>query len=91
MTQFELMPHDGRKSFYGKAIVKRYSIGLQVLKSYGTCVCCYNENTGDFIRIYDDYSVTTLRHINAFRENVGLPRISKKEWLSLPCGKDNEL
>lgn len=91
MMQFELMPRDGRTSFYGKAIVNRYSIGMQVLKSYNTNVCYYNENTCEFVKTWGDYSATTLRHVNAFRENLGLRKINKKDWLGLPCGEDCEL
>ena len=36
MRKFELMPNDGRKSFYGKAIVEIDNEGSETLYSYGT-------------------------------------------------------
>ena len=35
---YELMPTNGRKSFYGKAIIKQFTGGSEVLQSYNTDV-----------------------------------------------------
>ena len=35
---------------------------------------------GSFHRLWSDYSATTMRHINKFREAHGLPRITKAQW-----------
>lgn len=75
---FELQPlYDGRKSFYGKAFVERWSTenGTQlVLKSYGTEVAKITPitSTGTYPTIYDvavnmdELSATTLRHVKEF-------------------------
>lgn len=36
MKQYELKPTNGRKSFYGKAVVKVADDGTETLYSYGT-------------------------------------------------------
>lgn len=36
MKRYELIPHDGRKSFYGKAIVEVAQDGTETLYSYNT-------------------------------------------------------
>lgn len=38
MKQYELKPTNGRKSFYGKAVVKVADDGTETLYSYGTAI-----------------------------------------------------
>lgn len=72
-----LIPVDSRKSFYGKAIVKTIPDGV-VLQSYNTDVAaCIN---GRFIRLWGDYSATTMRHINSFVAYCGLKNVGGKAW-----------
>lgn len=52
------------------------------LQSYNTIVCAFNDSTG-FTKLWDGYSATTQKHINAFREKFGLDRINKAQWLAL--------
>ena len=73
---YELHPVDGRKSFYGKAIVEEKPNGDRVLFSYMTPIILKKKN-GDLIRLYDGWSATTGRHIAAF---CGL---NKKEFMAL--------
>lgn len=75
---FELQPlYDGRKSFYGKALVERWDTenGMQlVLRSYGTVVAKVTPitSTGTYPAIcdvavnMDELSATTLRHVKEF-------------------------
>ena len=75
---FELKPDTGnRKSFYGKAMVVFDTDGSELLFSYGTLVMKKNPD-GTYIRIWDDWSVTTGRHIKAF---CGM---NKAEFMGLP-------
>lgn len=67
------MPTDGRKSFYGKAIVVIDNDGAETLYSYNTPVIRRQTN-GRLERLWDGWSATTGRHIAAF---CG---IGKKEW-----------
>ena len=55
------------------------------LQSYDTIVCRINKtlDSGKFFRMWGGYSVTTMKHINTFRESHGLTKLSKKEWESL--------
>lgn len=63
---YELMPTNGRKSFYGKAIVRRYNDGSRVLYSYNTPIMEINAD-GGMRRLYDDEpSMTTSTHIKSF-------------------------
>lgn len=83
MWQCELKPTDGRKSFYGKAVVIiDSSAETETLVSYETAVA--RINNGKFERLWDGWSVTTARHINSFRETNGMERLSKSEWNALP-------
>ena len=79
---FDLSPDDGRKSFYGKA--KVYCKGnTRVLMSYNTEVCAIDE-TGRFVRYWTGYSVTTMRHVNAFLRFYGIPGGGKSWWDAQP-------
>ena len=64
-TTNEIMPNDGHKSFYGKAVVFHFDNGTDVLKSYNTIVAVRNAN-GNVYRTWDGWSATTGRHIKAF-------------------------
>lgn len=82
--KFDLRPVDGRKSFYGKASVMiDTEDDTAYLFSYGTIVCTYNYHSMVFRRIWYDYSATTMRHINAFRDYYGLSPLSKSAWIAL--------
>ena len=78
----ELKPTNSQKSFYGKAIVSLSATGAKTLYSYGTPVASINSD-GTFDRLWRGYSVTTMKHINSFRETFGLSKLSKSEWESL--------
>ena len=81
-TVFELKPTDGRKSFYGKAIVIRHQDGTETLYSYDTAIIDRTP-AGELIPRWYGWTVTTGRHIAAF---CGL---NKKEYFQLmdeqPC------
>lgn len=79
MTTRELKTvYDRQKSFYGRAYTTTDDNGNIYLTSYTTTVCKIVDN--EFIRLWDSWSLTTSRHINEFRQQHGLPKISKKEW-----------
>lgn len=75
MTTYELTPTNGRKSFYGKAVVEVEG-GAKTLKSYDTRVCRIANGK---VRLLDkwDYSYTTLTHVRSFLESNGLEAGSK--------------
>lgn len=72
-----------QKSYYGKAKVIETDNKVQ-LQSYQTIVCEIDKDN-NFIRLWNGYSVTTMKHINDFRMAFGFDSLSKKEWLALPC------
>ena len=79
-----LIPDNGRKSYYGKAVLT-VDGGLVTLYSYDTPVA---EIIGDtFNRLWDGYSTTTMKHVNTFRHAYGLNSIGKSEWNALPVKK----
>lgn len=84
MKIYELVPscNDRAKSFYGKAKVIEKD-GETVLQSYDTEVCKINAS-GEFVRMWGGYSVTTMRHINSFIEMFGIEGSGKKWWDALP-------
>lgn len=77
---YELMPTNGRKSFYGKAIIKRFADGSEILQSYTTDVLKKTAE-GVFIRLWSGWSATTGTHIKSY---CGM---SKKEFMALPMGE----
>lgn len=82
MKMQELKPNNGQKSFYGKAKIYTDAYGNTFLKSYDTIVA-FVTKTGEFKRLWDAWSVTTAKHINAFRALFGLDAMNKKEWMQL--------
>lgn len=84
---YELTPrYDCRKSFYGKALVIETPRGV-FLRSYDTIVCGIvpAPDGGLFVRFWDDWSVTTARHIREFCRQNDFPAISSREWNELPA------
>lgn len=77
MKQYDLMPIDGRKSFYGKARVKVADDGSETLYSYETKIITRTPS-GEFVKHWGGWSATTGRHIKAF---CGL---NKAEYMKLP-------
>jgi hypothetical protein len=85
MKKTILNPTDGRKSFYGKAVAIEHDNGIIELKSYETIVAKIVD--GVFYRLWDDYSATTMRHINAFIDKYGITGGGKAWWNSLEVTK----
>lgn len=82
--KYELMPTNGRKSFYGKAYVIKADDGTETLYSYGTPII---EQKGEVLtRLYDGvvngkqvgFTATTMTHVRSF---CGL---NKNKFLELP-------
>ena len=87
----ELKPiHDGRKSFWKRAYIKRLqTLGVTYLVSYSTYVCFYDAK-GRFHRAWRGWSRTTMRHIVEFVKQFGngVGPLTKKEWEALPVEDD---
>lgn len=81
MRMFELRPINGRKSFYGKASVIEKDNGDIELRSYNTIVA--RIRNGKFERLWDNYSATTMNHINSFIDTYGVSGGGKAWWISL--------
>ena len=80
---FKLEPsYTNQKSFYGKAIVIKDDNGNKYLQSYDTVVCAIDKK-GDFHRFWDDYSATTMNHINDFIYQYDIEGGGKHWWESL--------
>ena len=65
MRVYELIPTDGRKSFYHKARVEVADDGTETLISYNTPVLRRNTN-GTLSRLWPGWTATTGRHVAAF-------------------------
>lgn len=77
MKKYELMPTNGRKSFYGKAFVEVDDNGVETLFSYLTPIVKRSPN-GTLKRLYNEEpSLTTATHIKSF---CGL---TKREFMAL--------
>lgn len=65
MKKYELIPNDGRKSFYGKAVGVVEDNGTETLYSYGTPIV-KRLVSGELVKMWDGWTATTGRHIKAF-------------------------
>lgn len=65
MRKYELNLTDGRKSFYGKAVVIVEDNGTETLYSYGTPII-KRLVSGELVKLWSGWSATTGRHIQAF-------------------------
>lgn len=74
---YELKPTNGRASFYGKAKIKAFADGSEVLQSYNTDVLKRTAD-GRYIRLWAGWSMTTGTHIKSY---CGM---TKKEFEKLP-------
>ena len=84
MKTFDLpVMSDKAKSFYNKAVVTEHDNGDIELRSYNTIVC--RIRNGKFERLWDGYSATTMRHINAFVDFYGIKGGGKAWWTKLEC------
>jgi hypothetical protein len=83
MAIIQLIPADGKKSFYGKCYVKGCD-GYYALFSYGTPICEVNTFVNELTRFWGGYSRTTMRHVNAFMAFLGYGYSGKAWWDSLP-------
>ena len=61
----------------------RYENGNYILKSYYTDVLRYEPTTDTLYKLWKGYSVTTMKHINAFLDYICKPRINKKQWIEM--------
>lgn len=80
------LPATRQKSFYGKASIIEDVNGEIFLRSYDTLVAYINK-AGEFIRLWDGYSVTTMNHINDFLRFFNIPGGGKKWWEALEVEK----
>ena len=76
----KLMPasFQSNKSFYGKAHVREES-GETILRSYNTDVCKI-DSAGNFHKLWNGYSKTTLSHVVAFCDTFNVPCDGNKKW-----------
>ena len=65
MRKYELTPTDGRKSFYGTAVVIVEDNGTETLYSYNTPII-KRLVSGELVKLWDGWTATTGRHIQAF-------------------------
>ena len=83
---FKLEPSMNQKSFYGKAVVTERD-GETILRSYKTDVCKIVD--GKLYKLWNGYSSTTMKHVQAFCDHYGIENGGKAWWDSLPC-ENNE-
>ena len=48
--------------------------------SYTTIVCYWDKTNSKFAKLWNDYSATTMRHINSFMHFIDLPSCGGKHW-----------
>ena len=93
MEKYYLMPceRQNQKSFGCKAVVEVRDDGTKVLYSYTTKIAKITPD-GRLVRLCgyerECSSQTTMRHLASFCVTNGLPKISRKEWDSMPISRD---
>lgn len=65
MKKYELTPTNGRKSFYGKAVVIVEEDGTETLYSYNTPII-KRTAAGELVKLWDGWTATTGNHIITF-------------------------
>lgn len=55
------------------------------LLSYMTIVCSLKD--GRLVRLWDDWSATTAKHVRTFCKEYNIPAPNKAEWLAMPIGE----
>ena len=79
----KLNPTGQQKSFGSKAHWYEREDGVRVLISYTTAVAAVSG--GVLYRLWDDYSATTLRHVDAFADMCGVSfKGNKAAWEAMP-------
>ena len=76
--------YDSHQSFNGRAYVGLNENCKEFLISYNTVVLGYDPFTGEFHRLWDGYSATTMRHIKEFCRQCGFSEMSKGTWDRMP-------
>lgn len=79
LNVLELTPTNNQKSFYGRAKVIETGNRIYLL-SYTTLICYWDRNTSKFGKLWDGYSVTTMKHINSFMDYLGFRKLGGKSW-----------
>lgn len=79
----DLTCYDTHKSFYGKAKLV-FTKNEVFLCSYNTLVCKIDKH-GIFVRLWNGYSATTMRHVNSFLHTFHISGGGKKWWDAQPC------
>lgn len=77
---YELQPQNGRKSFYGKAVVKQQGVNFDLL-SYNTHVARWDSlNNKMYVTANENHlSNTTCSHIESFFLHCGKGNVTKKQ------------
>lgn len=88
MTKSYYLDSVTQQSFYGKAKVIVID-DVVYLKSYDTIVGFIKD--GEFCRTWDQYSATTMKHIQAFLYKFDLPCGGKSWWNGLPVTEMDDL
>lgn len=91
---YELKPqYTNQESFYGKACVGVVYDGDDsyfILRSYDTnVVSVYISSRGTpFVKkLWNGYSLTTMRHVNELLMQHGFPKLSARVWCAMEAGK----
>ena len=77
----------GRKSMYHKALEICTSMGYKLI-SYATKVARIEVDNGKkLVRLWDGYSDTNMRHVNAWLQWHGMNTITKKQWQEMEVAR----
>lgn len=70
------------KGSYDRAAIIYHTNNSVLLRSYYTDIAVIYK--GKFYKIWKGFTVTTLKHINLFRQEYSFSTLTKRDWIELP-------
>lgn len=78
---YKVLPGANTRALY--KVIENTGVKMVVLKSYYTNVLVIDLNNNTVIKLWDGFSVTTLKHVNLLLEMFSFKKLSKKEFMNL--------
>lgn len=78
---YKTLPGANTRALY--KVIENTGVKMVVLKSYYTNVLVIDLNDNTVVKLWDGFSVTTLKHVNLILEMFGFKSLSKREFMNL--------
>lgn len=78
--EVSILPNSNNRAIVIETPDKKY------LQSYDTLILETDKVTGETVKLWDGYSVTTMKHINQYLPSVGIRTMGKADWTRQEVG-----